>query len=123
MSALAFHAPPDPIAWPAEAEPPRFYDAPQTAARVGLGVDRFRKVRADWTRNRDFPAEINEPGEPIRYLAAAVDRWVERRSRRVHAVQALRDPPHSREGAAAAPGDRAAASHGRARLRSLKGDA
>ena len=79
MTALAFHAVEAPLRG-------RFYTGQQAAAAVGLSHERFRKVRLAWTRDRDFPAEINEPGEPVRYLAEAVDRWVERRSRRVHPV-------------------------------------
>lgn len=97
----------------------RLYTAQEAAKAVGLGLDRFRKVRVEWTRDRDFPAEINEPGEPIRYLAAAVDRWVLNRSRRVHLVDGDAAPDQP---AAAVAATRAAASHGRARLRALKGD-
>lgn len=95
---------------------PRMYSGQETARRVGLSWQRFRKVRADWTRDRDFPAEINEPGEAVRYLADPVDRWLERRSRRVHAPVAVVPPPPSRDEAAAA-------SAGRAQLRRLKGAA
>lgn len=103
---------PGPGAWPAS--PRRFYTLRQTAEAVGLSWERFRKVRADWTRDRDFPAEINEPGEQPRYLAEAVDRWVQRRSRRVHAA-----PPADARPPAAA--DNRVAAHGRAKLRALKG--
>ena len=58
----------------------------QVAELVGLSWERFRKVRKTWTRDRDFPAEINEPDEPVRYLAEPVLRWLERRSRRVQAL-------------------------------------
>jgi len=102
---LAFH--PTPAA--------RHYDAYQAADAVGLSRDRFRKVRVKWTRDRDFPAEINEPGEPIRYLADAVDRWVERRTRRVHAAAEPQEPV-----AAADPSGRPAR-NARAALRALKG--
>lgn len=95
----------------------RLYTGQQTAARVGLSWQRFRKVRAQWTRDRDFPAEINEPGEHVFYLADAVDRWLERRARRVHAVPAPSVRP------APAGDDAAAARAGRARLRKLKGAA
>jgi len=106
-----------PLHTPLTFRPPasaRYYDSHQTAAVVGLSRDRFRKVRKPWTRDRDFPAEVNEPGEPIRYLAEAVDRWVERRTRRVHAMA---------EAPAPAPRDTAptAARNGRAALRALKG--
>lgn len=96
----------------------RLYTGQEAAKAVGLSWERFRKVREGWTRDRDFPAEINEPGEAVRYLAAAVDRWVLNRSRRVHLVEGhpAAEPP------AASAATRAAASHGRARLRALKGD-
>jgi hypothetical protein len=97
----------------------RLYTGAEAAKAVGLSLDRFRKVRTEWTRDRDFPAEINEPGEPIRYLAAAVDRWVLNRSRRVHLVEGAAVPEPT---AAAVAATRAAASHGRAQLRALKGD-
>lgn len=97
--------------------PPRMYTGQETARRVGLSWQRFRKVRAGWTRDRDFPAEINEPGEPVRYLADAVDRWLERRSRRVRAAAPVAAPPPP-------SGDEAAAARaGRAQLRRLKGAA
>lgn len=109
--------------WPGNTRPGglnRLYTGQQTARAVGLSWQRFRKVRADWTRTRDFPAELNEPGEPVRYLADAVDRWVERRSRRVHAA----NPPAGAETARflAEAGGKAAA-HGRQALRQLKGTA
>ncbi|MFC5346295.1 hypothetical protein ACETK8_15925 [Brevundimonas staleyi] len=88
------------------------YTGRQTAARVGLSYERFRKVRETWTRDRDFPAEINEPGEPVRYLAEAVERWLVRRTQRVHApapVPELRAVPS------------AAGREGRASLRAIKG--
>ncbi len=112
MTALAFHAVEAPLRG-------RFYDGPQTAAAVGLSHERFRKVRRAWTRDRDFPAEVNEPGEPVRYLAEAVDRWVERRSRRVHPVSDAAPEPR--------PSDTArivgvAARQGRADLRAIRGD-
>lgn len=91
----------------------RLYDAAEAAEKVGLSRDRFRKVRVSWTADRDFPAEINEPGEPIRFLADAVDRWVERRTRRVHLVA---------EAAAPAPIAPQAAKKGREALRALKGN-
>lgn len=109
--------------WPGNTRPGglnRLYTGQQTARAVGLSWQRFRKVRADWTRSRDFPAELNEPGEPVRYLADAVDRWVERRTRRVHAAREaliLPDAP-SPAGEAAK-----AAAHGRQALRQLKGNA
>lgn len=116
MTALAFHA--------VEAAPRgRFYTGQQAAAAVGLSHERFRKVRLAWTRDRDFPAEINEPGEPVRYLAEAVDRWVERRSRRVHPVAdaqpETRSPDAARVADLAASG---AARQGRAWLRAIRGD-
>lgn len=92
----------------------RLYTGQQTAKAVGLSWARFRKVREQWTRDRDFPAELNEPGEPVRYLADAVERWVERRSRRVHPVA---------ERPAPTPSNDQAGSHGRAALRLLKGAA
>jgi hypothetical protein len=95
----------------------RLLTGQETAREVGLSWERFRKVRETWTRDRDFPAEINEPGEPVRYLADAVARWVERRSRRVHAVATAGDAPEPQQGA-----QRAAAA-GRASLRLLKGSA
>jgi len=106
-----------PLHTPLAFRPPasaRYYDAYQAAAAVGLSRDRFRKVRKPWTRDRDFPAEINEPGEEIRYLAEAVDRWVERRTRRVHALAQAQEP----EQRDPAP---TAARNGRAALRALKG--
>jgi hypothetical protein len=109
MTALAFHA-------VAVAPPVRFYTGRETAAAVGLSWERFRKVRLVWTRDRDFPAEINEPGEEVRYLADAVDRWVERRSRRVHAVTA--QPPTVEASARRPP---VAARQGRASLRAIRG--
>ncbi|WP_312599164.1 hypothetical protein [Brevundimonas sp.] len=116
MTALAFHA--------VEAGPRgRFYTGQQAAAAVGLSHERFRKVRLAWTRDRDFPAEINEPGEPVRYLADAVDRWVERRSRRVHPVADT--PPQVRRldaASAAGPVSSGAARRGRASLRAIRGD-
>lgn len=112
MTALAFHA--------VEAPPRgRFYDGPQTAAAVGLSHERFRKVRRAWTRDRDFPAEVNEPGEPVRYLADAVDRWVERRSRRVHPVA---DTPREARSPDAVRVAAVAARQGRASLRAIRGD-
>ena len=113
MTMQALHTP---LAFQPVPPSPRLYDAVQAAEKVGLSRDRFRKVRIGWTRDRDFPAEINEPGEPIRYLADAVDRWVERRTRRVHAQgEAVR--------AERAPVPPAAAKQGRAALRALKGQA
>lgn len=94
----------------------RKYTGQQTAAAVGLSWERFRKVRLEWTRDRDFPAEINEPGEPVRYLADAVDRWNQRRSRRVHALPVPAAPEPK-------AGDQRAAASGRAQLRRLKGAA
>lgn len=79
MSALAF----PPIAAPVTMGPT--LSGHQVAELVGLSWERFRKVRTAWTRDRDFPAEINEPGEAVRYLAVPVLRWIERRSRRVQA--------------------------------------
>lgn len=96
----------------------RLYSGQEAAKAVGLSWERFRKVRVEWTRDRDFPAEINEPGEAVRYLAAAVDRWVLNRSRRVHLVE----PDTTAEPPAANGAARAAASHGRAQLRAIKGD-
>jgi hypothetical protein len=90
----------------------RHYDAHQAAEAVGLSRDRFRKVRLAWTRDRDFPAEINEPGEPIRYLADAVDRWVQRRTQRVHQLAEAKAPP---------PAPPQSGQKGRAALRSIKG--
>lgn len=93
----------------------RLYDADQVAAAVGLSLSRFRKVRVAWTRDRDFPAELNEPGEPIRYAADAVDRWLDRRARRVQPVaDTLR---------VTAAADRKAGRLGRSKLRDLKGAA
>lgn len=91
---------------------PGHYSGRQTAARVGLSWERFRKVRLDWTADRDFPAEINEPGEPVRYLAEAVERWLVRRTQRVHV------PPPAPE-LRAVPS--AAGREGRASLRAIKG--
>lgn len=110
MTALAFHA----VAAP---PPVRFYTGRETAAAVGLSYERFRKVRLSWTRDRDFPAEINEPGEEVRYLADAVDRWVERRSRRVHAVAAATPPVPDPASERRAP---VAARQGRASLRAIR---
>lgn len=93
----------------------RLYDADQVAAAVGLSLSRFRKVRVAWTRDRDFPAELNEPGEPIRYAADAVDRWLDRRARRVQPVPETPPPP--------AAADRKAGRLGRSKLRELKGAA
>lgn len=91
----------------------RYYDGRQTARAVGLSWERFRKVRGDWVAKRDFPAEINEAGEPVRYLADAVDRWLERRSRRVVApAETPRAPGPAQE--------RQAAAAGRAGLRAIK---
>jgi predicted DNA-binding transcriptional regulator AlpA len=101
----------EPLAFRPVPSAPR-YDVRQVADAVGLSVSRFRKVREQWTRDRDFPAEINEPGEPIRYLADAVDRWVERRTRRVHAAREAQAPP--------APEANKTAREGRASLRKLK---
>ena len=92
--------------------PARTYTGRQTAERVDLSWERFRKVRERWTRDRDFPAELNEPGEPVRYDADAVERWIERRSRRVHQPAPVEAP---------APVASAAARNGRAALRQLKG--
>lgn len=89
------------------------YTGRQTAARVGLSWERFRKVREDWTADRDFPAEINEPGEPVRYLAEAVERWLVRRTQRVHT------PPPLQLEVRAVPS--AAGREGRASLRAIKG--
>lgn len=111
MSALAFHAVEAPLRG-------RFYTGQQAAAAVGLSHERFRKVRLAWTRDRDFPAEINEPGEPVRYLAEAVDRWVERRSRRVHPVADT--PPETCKPAIRVAA--VAARQGRASLRAIRGD-
>lgn len=80
MTALAFH----PVTAPKVVGPT--LSGHQVAELVGLSWERFRKVRTAWTRDRDFPAEINEPGEAVRYLAVPVLRWIERRSRRVQAV-------------------------------------
>lgn len=107
--------------WPGDATPGgvnRLYTGQQAAAAVGLSWERFRKVRAVWTRDRDFPAELNEPGEHVFYLADAVDRWAMRRSRRVHAVPDLTPPPADPK-----QGQQRAAAEGRARLRQLKGAA
>lgn len=112
MTALAFHAVEAP-------QRGRLYTGQQAAAAVGLSHERFRKVRLAWTRDRDFPAEINEPGEPVRYLAEAVDRWVERRSRRVHPVA---DTPPENRAPEAAHGAAVAARQGRASLRAIRGD-
>lgn len=92
----------------------RYYDGRQTAKAVGLSWERFRKVREAWVRQRDFPAEINEAGEPVRYLADAVDRWLERRSRRVVAPS---EAPRRAPGPAQ---ERQAAAAGRAGLRAIK---
>jgi hypothetical protein len=121
VTAVPLHdAAPHGLRWPGGDDAGRFYTGHQTAAAVGLSWERFRKVRTLWTRDRDFPAEINEPGEPVRYLATAVDRWVLNRSRRVHLVAGLAD---TADPAASIPAEaRAAASQGRARLRALKGD-
>lgn len=103
--------------WPGSTRPgalTRLYTGRQTARAVGLSWERFRKVRLDWTRDRDFPAEINEPGEHVLYLAEAVDRWVERRTRRVHAAPLVARPPID-------AGSGSAAAHGRRQLRQLKG--
>lgn len=102
---------------PVRRDPVRKYDAQEVALAVGLSLSRFRKVRVGWTRDRDFPAELNEPGEPIRYAADAVDRWVERRTRRVQALAApsAHTPPPA--------ADRKAGREGRSALRALKGDA
>ena len=113
MTALAFHA--------VAAPPVRYYSGRETAQRVGLSHERFRKVRLGWTRDRDFPAEVNEPGEPVRYLADAVDRWIERRSRRVHPAlvpQPSHDDRPTAPPVASAPS--AAARQGRASLRSIR---
>ncbi|MCO8028500.1 hypothetical protein NI454_00895 [Brevundimonas diminuta] len=80
MTALAFH----PVSAPMTIGPT--LSGHQVADLVGLSWERFRKVRTAWTRDRDFPAEINEPGEPVRYLAEPVLRWLDRRSRRVQAA-------------------------------------
>ncbi|WP_312145208.1 hypothetical protein [Brevundimonas sp.] len=101
--------------------PVRKYTGHETAEAVGLSWERFRKVRADWTRDRDFPAEINEPGEPVRYLAEAVDKWLERRSRRVHAVEAIHLTARVVEARQIA-GDRSAARAGRSALSAIKGN-
>lgn len=85
----------------------------QVAARLELSWERFRKVRASYTRDRDFPAELNEPGEAVIYDAAAFERWIERRSRRVHRVA---DKPAPSPVATAA-----VAREGRSQLRALKG--
>lgn len=92
---------------------PAHYTGSQTAARVGLSWERFRKVRRDWTADRDFPAEINEPGEEVRYLAEAVERWLIRRTQRVHALTPVQVEPRT-----VPP---AVGREGRAALRKLKG--
>lgn len=114
MTALAFHA--------VVAPPVRYYSGRETAARVGLSHERFRKVRLAWTRDRDFPAEVNEPGEPVRYLADAVDRWIERRTRRVHPALVPPAPSQDdrRTAAPVAAAPSAAARQGRAELRSIR---
>lgn len=68
--------PPDPVA------PRRVYSGEQVAAMLRRSWHWFRKVRHDWTRDRDFPAELNEAGEPVIYDAEAIDRWMIRRSQR-----------------------------------------
>lgn len=115
MTTLALHIPSDPAA----TARPLFYDLKQAAKAVGLSWERFRKVRRAWTRDRDFPAEINEPGEAPRYLAAAVDAWVLRRTRRVHA-QMEAAPPALRAGERP---EAARAAAGRAALRQIMGGA
>lgn len=101
----------------AAAAAPLYLSGGETAQAVGLSWERFRKVRADWTRDRDFPAEINDPGEPVRYLTAAVYRWIERRSRRVHL------PAETPRTAQAADTETALARRGRSQLKLLKGGA
>lgn len=103
------------------APPVRKYTGHETAEAVGLSWERFRKVRVPWTRDRDFPAEINEPGEPVRYLADAVDKWLERRSRRVHVVDVIHMTARVVE-KAQATGDRKAARAGRSALSAIKGN-
>ncbi len=76
----------------------------QVAELVGLSWERFRKVRKAWTRDRDFPAEINEPDEPVRYLAEPVLRWLDRRSRRVQALARPPVPARLSAGLPASPG-------------------
>lgn len=112
MTALVLHGMAEPV------PSIRLYDGKQTARAVGLSWERFRKVRLDWTRDRDFPAELSEPGEPVRYLADAVDAWLLRRSRRVHQ---LAEQVRVAAPALPAPEERRAAANGRAALRSLKG--
>jgi hypothetical protein len=74
----------------------------------------FRKVRHDWTRDRDFPAELNEPHEPVIYDAEAVDRWMIRRSQRRPAPPTVETPQPM------APADRRAANDARARIVALR---
>lgn len=93
--------------------PSAFYSGRQAADRVGLSYERFRKVRERWTADRDFPAEINEPGEPVRYLAEAVERWLVRRTQRVHALKPVEAEPRI-----VPP---AVGRNGRASLRAIKG--
>lgn len=99
----------------------RKYTGQEAAEAVGLSWERFRKVRADWTRDRDFPAEINEPGEPVRFLAEAVDKWLERRTRRVHAVEAVHVNARVVQAQQVA-GERTAARAGRSALSRIKGN-
>lgn len=103
------------VALRSAAETPRLYSGQDAARAVGLGWERFRKVRRAWVRDRDFPAELNEPGEGVVYLAAAVDAWLAHRARRVPAPP----PPPP---ASAAPHHLAAA-RGRAALRLLQSGA
>lgn len=118
MTMLALH-PPSVGAGP----PPRIYSGQETARVVGLSWERFRKVRLGWTRDRDFPAEINEPGEPVRYLAEPVDRWLERRTRRVHLIEAgPSGRSHAEPQTAAQDARRHAGRAGRAALSQIKGN-
>ena len=71
----------------------RIYTGQQVAALVGLSWQHFRRVRQKWTTDRDFPAELNEHNEVVRYLAEPVDRWLERRSRRIMVQEASRPRP------------------------------
>jgi hypothetical protein len=97
------------------AGPRRVYTGEQVAAMLRRSWGWWRKVRHVWTRERDFPAELNDPGEPVIYDAEAVDRWMIRRSQRRPAPVL---PP---EPSAASPADRRAASDARSRILALRG--
>lgn len=94
-------------------DPLRLISGEEAARKVGLSHERFRKVRHKWVAERDFPAEVNEPGEPVRYLARAVDAWLERRSRRIAPQPRVPTPPPS--------DDDRAGRNGRAALAALRG--